>query len=92
MSEWFRTLHPLALVGGMFTWLVTAIGAALVRFTAKVKQRTLDAMEGFAAGAMIFVVVEELIPESHLSRNYDLATVAALTGFVVMMILDLAFG
>ena len=44
----------------------------------------------FAAGAMIFVVVEELIPESHRSPNHDLATLAALIGFVVMMVLDVA--
>jgi len=55
MSEWFRTLHPTtqALLGGFFTWAVTAAGAALVLFTSQVKQRTLDAMEGFAAGVMI---------------------------------------
>jgi ZIP family zinc transporter len=48
-------------------------------------------MEGFAAGAMVFVVVEELVPESHRSPNHDLATLALMAGFVVMMILDLAF-
>lgn len=42
----------------------------------------------FAAGAMIFVVVEELIPESQLNKNTDTATVGALAGFTVMMILD----
>lgn len=36
--------------------------------------------------------VEELIPESHRGSNHDLATLAALLGFVVMMILDVAFG
>lgn len=46
----------------------------------------------FAAGAMIFVVVEELIPESHLHGNTDLATFGTLLGFTVMMILDVAFG
>lgn len=46
----------------------------------------------FAAGAMIFVVVEELIPESHRSENHDLATLGALAGFTVMMVLDVAFG
>ncbi len=46
----------------------------------------------FAAGAMIFVVVEELIPESQLSRNTDLATLATLLGFAVMMTLDVALG
>lgn len=46
----------------------------------------------FAAGAMLFVVVEELIPESHLSGNTDLATLATLLGFSVMMVLDVALG
>lgn len=44
----------------------------------------------FAAGAMIFVVVEELIPESHRKGNTDLATMGAMIGFTVMMILDVA--
>ncbi|MBZ4660844.1 MAG: family metal transporter, partial [Desulfacinum sp.] len=47
---------------------------------------------GFAAGAMIFVVVEEVIPESQRSGHADLATMACLVGFVVMMILDVALG
>lgn len=42
----------------------------------------------FAAGAMIFVVVEELIPESQLNKNTDTATIGALLGFTVMMVLD----
>jgi ZIP family zinc transporter len=46
----------------------------------------------FAAGAMIFVVVEELIPESHKGGNTDLATMATLIGFSVMMVLDVALG
>lgn len=46
----------------------------------------------FAAGAMIFVVVEELIPESQLGGNTDLATIGTLAGFAVMMILDVALG
>lgn len=47
----------------------------------------------FAAGAMIFVVVEELIPESqHDPKNIDLVTLATMLGFTVMMILDVAFG
>lgn len=46
----------------------------------------------FAAGAMIFVVVEELIPESQHSGNTDLATLATLLGFSVMMTLDVALG
>lgn len=46
----------------------------------------------FAAGAMIFVVVEELIPESQLEKNTHIATIGALIGFTVMMILDVALG
>jgi zinc transporter, ZIP family len=47
----------------------------------------------FAAGAMIFVVVEELIPESQREeKNIDLVTIATLVGFTVMMILDVALG
>ena len=46
----------------------------------------------FAAGAMIFVVVEELIPESQLGKNTDIATLGAMMGFAVMMTLDVALG
>ncbi|AWW34131.1 ZIP family metal transporter [Mannheimia varigena] len=46
----------------------------------------------FAAGAMIFVVVEELIPESQSHGNTDIATLSLMLGFVVMMILDVALG
>ncbi|PQJ33947.1 ZIP family metal transporter [Salinibacter sp. 10B] len=46
----------------------------------------------FAAGAMIYVVVEELIPESQRHGNTDLATMGAMTGFAVMMVMDVALG
>lgn len=46
----------------------------------------------FAAGAMIYVVVEELIPESQLEKNTDVATMGAMGGFAVMMTLDVALG
>lgn len=46
----------------------------------------------FAAGAMIFVVVEELIPESQTNGNSDIATMGLMFGFTVMMILDVALG
>jgi len=46
----------------------------------------------FAAGAMIYVVVEELIPESQLEKNTDIATLGAMGGFAVMMTLDVALG
>lgn len=47
---------------------------------------------GFAAGAMIFVVLEELIPDSQTNGNTDVATLGLMVGFVIMMILDVALG
>ena len=46
----------------------------------------------FAAGAMIYVVVEELIPESQMEKHGDVATMGAMVGFAVMMTLDVALG
>ncbi len=46
----------------------------------------------FAAGAMIFVVVEELIPESQSNGNTDIATLSLMLGFVLMMVLDVSLG
>ena len=46
----------------------------------------------FAAGAMIYVVVEELIPEGQLHGNTDIATLGTMIGFSVMMVLDVALG
>ena len=49
-------------------------------------------MLAFAAGAMIYVVVEELIPESHGGRHSNLPTIAFAVGFALMMVLDVALG
>jgi ZIP family zinc transporter len=46
----------------------------------------------FAAGAMIFVVIEEVVPESQQARNIDLSTLGFIGGFVVMMTLDVGLG
>lgn len=46
----------------------------------------------FAAGAMIYVVVEEVIPETQQDRNTDIATLGFIGGFIVMMVLDVALG
>lgn len=64
------------------------MGAAAVLFMKPILPYAL----AFAAGAMIFVVVEELIPEAQLSKNTDFATSGAMLGFVIMMILDVALG
>jgi ZIP family zinc transporter len=46
----------------------------------------------FAAGAMMYVVIEELIPEAHLGEHSNVGTISVLAGFVMMMILDVALG
>jgi ZIP family zinc transporter len=65
-----------------------AVGAAAVL----IMKPALPYALSFAAGAMIFVVVEELIPESQLAKNTDFATSGAMLGFAIMMILDVALG
>ena len=64
------------------------IGAAAVLYINPILPYAL----GFAAGAMIFVVIEELVPESQRWGNTDLATSGAILGFIFMMILDVQFG
>ncbi len=68
--------------------IAAVIGAAAVVVAAPILPYALS----FAAGAMVFVVVEELIPESHRQGNVDLATVSLMIGFAVMMVLDVALG
>jgi ZIP family zinc transporter len=64
------------------------LGAALV----VAMQPILPYALAFAAGAMIYVVVEEVIPESQGSGNSDISTLGALGGFALMMLLDVALG
>jgi len=64
------------------------IGAAVVIFARPILPYALS----FAAGAMIFVVIEEVVPEAQRGGNADLATMGGMVGFAVMMLLDVAFG
>lgn len=64
------------------------VGAAAVLFM----QPILPYALAFAAGAMIYVVVEEVIPETQQADNTDLATLGFIGGFIVMMVLDVALG
>ena len=66
--------------------VAAVIGAAAVLLIGAILPYAL----AFAAGAMIYVVVEELIPESQASGNADLATLATMVGFAIMMVLDVA--
>ncbi len=73
-------------MSGMVEPVAGVLGAILVMSM----QAILPYALSFAAGAMMFVVIEELIPESHHAGNTDLATIAALFGFALMMTLDVA--
>lgn len=77
---------------GQLSAVVEPVAAVLGAAIVYVSRPILPYALAFAAGAMIFVVVEELIPESQRGKNTDLATMAAMAGFAVMMMLDVAFG
>lgn len=68
--------------------IFAVIGAAIVMQVLPILPYAL----AFAAGAMIFIVVEEVIPESQRGGHTDLATMGLILGFIVMMVLDVALG
>jgi ZIP family zinc transporter len=81
-SFWYGQLS------GFVEPIAGVLGAVAVIFITPILPYAL----AFAAGAMIYVVVEELIPESQLEKNTDIATLGAMGGFAVMMTLDVALG
>lgn len=81
-SFWYGQLS------GIVEPIAGIIGAAAVMLSRPILPYALS----FAAGAMIFVVVEELIPESQRGGNTDIATMGAIAGFLVMMVLDVGLG
>ena len=82
--ESFQLRSSFAIVEPIFA----TIGAALILVITPILPYAL----AFAAGAMIFVVVEELIPDSQSGNNTDLTTLSLMIGFTIMMILDVALG
>lgn len=77
---------------GQLSGAVEPIAAVLGAYLVLLMQPLLPYALSFAAGAMIFVVVEELIPESQTGNKTDLSTIGAMTGFATMMLLDVALG
>ncbi|OOF59563.1 ZIP family metal transporter [Rodentibacter myodis] len=77
---------------GAFSAVVEPIGAVIGALFVISMTSILPYALAFAAGAMIFVVVEELIPESQSNGNTDIATLSLMLGFSLMMVLDVAFG
>lgn len=77
---------------GQLSGVVEPVAAVIGATAVLMVEPLLPYALAFAAGAMIYVVVEELIPESQHEGFTDLATMSALGGFIVMMILDVALG
>ena len=81
-----------AFLYGTLSGIVEPIGAIITILLTSVVVPILPYFLSFAAGAMIYVVVEELIPESQAGEHSNIATIGVAIGFVVMMILDVALG
>ena len=77
---------------GQLSAIVEPIGAVIGAAAVIMMRQVLPYALAFAAGAMIYVVIEELIPEAEAGSNTDIATGGAMLGFTVMMILDVALG
>ena len=81
-----------AFLGGVLSGVVEPIGAVLTILATSLVIPALPYLLSFAAGAMLYVVVEELIPEMSQGRHSNLGTVFFAAGFSVMMVLDVALG
>ena len=80
-------------IGLLIPFLGTTLGSTMVFFMKKQVNRKVERLLlGFAAGAMIYVVVEELIPEAQEGEHSNIGTIGFAIGFVLMMILDVALG
>ena len=78
--------------GGVLSGIVEPIGAVITILAAGVAIPALPYLLSFAAGAMLYVVVEELIPEMSQGKHSNIGTVFFAVGFSVMMMLDVALG
>ena len=79
-------------LGGVLSGVVEPVGAMLTILAAQLVIPALPYFLSFAAGAMLYVVVEELIPEMSQGKHSDIGTVFFAVGFSVMMTLDVALG
>ena len=81
-----------AFAGGVLSGVVEPIGALVTILAAELLVPALPYLLGFAAGAMLYVVVEEMIPEMSQGRHSHIGVLAFAAGFSVMMVLDVALG
>ena len=81
-----------AFLGGVLSGVVEPVGAVLTIIAAQLIIPALPYLLSFAAGAMLYVVVEELIPEMSQGEHSNIGTVFFAVGFSLMMVLDVALG
>ena len=81
-----------AFADGVLSGIVEPIGAVMTILAARMIVPALPYLLSFAAGAMLYVVVEELIPEMSQGRHSNIGTICFALGFGVMMVLDVALG
>lgn len=81
-----------AFAGGVLSGIVEPVGAVLTVLAARFVAPALPYLLSFAAGAMLYVVVEELIPEMSEGKHSNIGTIFFAVGFSVMMILDVSLG
>lgn len=81
-----------AFLYGVGSGVVEPVGAVITILLAKQVMPILPYFLSFAAGAMIYVVIEELIPESQAGEHSNIGTIGAALGFALMMVLDVALG
>lgn len=81
-----------AFAKGTLSGIVEPIGAIITILLTRLVVNILPYLLSFAAGAMVYVVVEELIPTSQEGKHSDLATIGVAIGFILMMILDISLG
>ncbi len=81
-----------AFCGGVLSGIVEPIGAVITILAAQMILPALPYLLSFAAGAMLYVVVEELIPEMSQGEHSNIGTIFFAVGFSVMMVLDVALG
>ena len=79
-------------IGGVLSGAVEPVGALLVMLASGIFVPAMPYMLSFAAGAMLYVVVEELIPEMSEGKHSNWGTISFALGFVLMMILDVTLG
>jgi ZIP family zinc transporter len=77
---------------GQLSGLAEPIAAVFGALAVSLMQSMLPYALGFAAGAMIYIVIEEIIPSAQRCQNSDLATIGAMVGFAVMMVMEVALG